>query len=48
MSRTIASLEAEVLSLSEEPRLELRQRLLQSLYAGRSAEEARLAAVWTG
>jgi hypothetical protein len=46
MSRTIASLEAEVLSLPEEPRLELLHRLLQSFYGGRSAEEARIAAVW--
>jgi hypothetical protein len=46
MIRTVASLEAEVLSLPEAPRLELLQRLLRSFYAERSADEARIARAW--
>jgi hypothetical protein len=46
MIRTFASIEAEVLSLPDEPRLELLQRLLRSFYAERPSEEARIARIW--
>lgn len=46
MTRTAANLEAEVLSLPDEPRMELLQSLLRSFYSGRSAEERRIAKLW--
>ena len=46
MTRNVATLEAEVLSLPDEPRLELLHRLLQSFYAERPSEEARIARIW--
>jgi len=46
MTRNVATLEAEVLSLPDEARLKLLQHLLRSFYAERPAEEARIARIW--